>query len=111
MFRRTIVLLLAALAASAFLSYNPAQAGKPAPPATKLYTLHWVASDDGFPDSNAGGINDAGDVVGVAWWPEGTIEAFLYTAGVMDNLNDIAGMPPVDSDWRLLNATDINDSG
>ena len=78
-----MLLLLAAFAASVCLPYDTAQAGKP--PA-KIYKLKWVATALGFPDSNAGGINDAGDVVGVAWWPEGTIEAFLYTptGGMMD---------------------------
>ena len=107
MFRRTIALLLVVFAVSVFLSHRPAQAGRP--PA-KIYKLNWVATALGFPDSNAGGINDAGDVVGIAWWPTVT-EAFLYTGGVLHNLNDRAGMPDVDVGWRLLSGTDINNDG
>lgn len=108
MFRRSIVLLLAAVAACAALPYDHAQAGKP--PA-KIYELHWVASQLGFPDTNAGAINDAGDVVGVAWWTDGAIEAFRYSNELMENLNDVAQMPLTHPGWRLLGATGINNHG
>jgi probable HAF family extracellular repeat protein len=139
MFRRTIVWLLAALAASVFLSHRTAEAGKPAPPPTgPSYSLYWVASTSVYWDPRGGdegdwvpetikwsqprGINDAGDVVGLACWdardggpdPDGSgenWEVFLYTAadGRTQNLNDIVGAALPDN-WRLIDAGDINNA-
>ena len=73
MIRRTILLLSAAMVASVCLSYAPVQAGKtPPPPAGPRYVLYWVAGQEEGSDiewSQPRGINDHGDVVGLACWP------------------------------------------
>jgi probable HAF family extracellular repeat protein len=44
--------------------------------------------------SSARGINDKGQVVGVATTSEGIGHPFLYQKGVMTSLGDLAGQPP-----------------
>ena len=58
--------------------------------------------------SSAIGINDLGQVVGYADTSNGTEHAFLYSGGVMLDLNNLI---PTNSDWTLNRAYDINDSG
>ncbi len=60
-------------------------------------------------DSFAYGINDAGQVVGYSFMGEqGPERAYLWSAGVMTDLNDL--IPP-DSGWVLDEAYAINDAG
>ena len=59
--------------------------------------------------SNAFGINDAGQVVGAANTPNiGPQHAFLYSTGVMIDLNSLL---PASSGWVLDSANAINNSG
>jgi probable HAF family extracellular repeat protein len=58
--------------------------------------------------SNAFALNDLGEVVGSADNTFGAQRAFLYSGGVMVDLNSL--LPP-GSAWQLLEATGINDSG
>ncbi len=137
MFRRTIVLLWAAFAASVFLAYQPAQAGKTPPPAAPTYySLHWRASTSVYWDANhvqqsevikwsdPRGMNDNGDVVGLAGWdardvdPDhsgGNWEVFVYTqaTGLTQNLNDMVATELAEDwpNWRLIDAGDINNFG
>ena len=70
-----------------------------------------VGMSDGTPGASFWGldINNAGDVVGQAaqFAASGTY-AFVYTHGVMHNLNEMLGFGTC---WWLTNATGINDSG
>jgi len=63
----------------------------------------------GDASSSALDVNDSGQVVGASWGAdESSSRAFLWQAGTIHDLNDlVAGHP----DWRLLEATDINDAG
>lgn len=59
--------------------------------------------------SAANGINTTGQIVGNSTLAGDTAgHAFLYTGGVMKDLN---GMIATGSGWELLNATAINDNG
>jgi probable HAF family extracellular repeat protein len=58
--------------------------------------------------SQALALNNSGEVVGFSTTATGTQRAFLYSTGVMIDLNSL--LPP-DSGWQLLGATGINDSG
>ncbi len=130
MFRRTILLLSAALAASVFLSYERVQAGKPVPPPPTgpRYLLHWLAGQEEGSEiewSQPRGMNDNGDVVGLACWPAeepndpdhsgANWEVFVYTraTGVTENLNDVVATELAEDwpYWRLIDAGDINNSG
>ena len=62
----------------------------------------------GGPFSYAYSINNVGQVVGYASTTSGTSDAFLYSGGVMVDLNSL--LPP-NSGWQLQLATGINDSG
>jgi probable HAF family extracellular repeat protein len=63
----------------------------------------------GRSETRAYGINDLGDVVGLATnGSESSKIAFLYTGGVMTDLNTL--IDPA-SGWVLRSAADINDSG
>src|SRR5215210_5316715 len=53
-------------------------------------------------------INNADQVVGQSSDSEGTEHPFLYSDGVMRDLNSLI---PADSGWELTNAQDINDKG
>jgi probable HAF family extracellular repeat protein len=69
------------------------------------------ATDDlgtlGGTDSEAESINASGQVVGFAVGPN-TNRAFIYSNGVMQDLNNLI---PADSGWILAVAYGINDSG
>jgi probable HAF family extracellular repeat protein len=54
------------------------------------------------------GINDAGQVIGSYSTTDGSSHAFLYSGGVMTDLNDLI---PKDLGWDLLDGSDINDLG
>jgi probable HAF family extracellular repeat protein len=59
--------------------------------------------------SSASGINAAGDFVGYSGTTgDAAVHAFLYTGGVMQDLND---MIPAGSGWVLVSASAINDNG
>jgi probable HAF family extracellular repeat protein len=58
--------------------------------------------------SYANGINDAGQVVGYSNLANGPGDGFLYSAGAMQDLNDL--IPP-DSGWSIYLATAINNAG
>jgi probable HAF family extracellular repeat protein len=58
--------------------------------------------------SQALALNDLGEVVGFADTATGARHAFLYSGGVMVDLN---GLLPPGSGWVLNQATGINDSG
>ena len=61
-------------------------------------------------ESRARAVNASGDVVGSSQLVSSTeTRAFICEAGVMTELND--RLSPVDNDWDLLEAWDINDSG
>ena len=79
----------------------------PAPPYGTPAALHDLGSLGGR-NSEAEGINDRGQIVGAALAADGTSRAFLHTAGVMHNLNE---MIPSDSGWTLQIAVAINDAG
>jgi probable HAF family extracellular repeat protein len=54
------------------------------------------------------GINDIGQIVGMARDTAGADRAFLYSDGVMYDINSL--IPP-DSGWTMIDARDINNSG
>ena len=58
--------------------------------------------------SRATGINSSGQVVGYSQTNTGAIHAFLYSSGVMDDLNDLI---PANSGWVLQVAYGINNAG
>jgi probable HAF family extracellular repeat protein len=58
--------------------------------------------------SAALGINDAGQIVGIAAVAEGQMRAFLWEKGVMRNLNESI---PKEAQWLLLTAYHINAQG
>ena len=59
--------------------------------------------------SYAYAINDAGAIVGYSWRADGeNSHAFLYLNGVMIDLNELI---PAGSNWELLEAYGINNSG
>jgi probable HAF family extracellular repeat protein len=58
--------------------------------------------------SHARAKNDSGQVVGWSTNSVGDQRAFLYSDGVMVDLN---GLLPPGSGWELLEATGINESG
>ena len=59
--------------------------------------------------SYAYAINDSGSIVGYSWSDdEETPRAFLYTGGVLLDLNSLI---PADCGWQLLNAYGINNAG
>jgi probable HAF family extracellular repeat protein len=62
----------------------------------------------GGTDSFALALNDAGNVVGYVDTTSGTQRAFLFSGGIMVDLN---GLLPPGSGWELAQATGINDSG
>ena len=64
----------------------------------------------GGPDSwvYGNGINNAGEVVGGADTATGAYHGFLYTNGLMQDLNSLI---PADSGWEILDAKGINDTG
>jgi probable HAF family extracellular repeat protein len=89
--------------------------------------LYWVAGQEANSKiewSQPRGINDKGDVVGLACWPVeepndpdpdhsgANWEVFLYTEedGTTENLNDIVG-DDLPFGWRLIDAGDINNAG
>jgi len=64
---------------------------------------------DGYTDSFAYGINNAGQVVGISFdWGFEMVRPFLYNKGVMIDLNTL--LPP-DSGWVLRSTGGINESG
>jgi len=131
----TISLLSAALAATLLLPCPPAQAGK-TPPAGPTYTLHWRASTSVYWDainmpqhevikwSSPRGMNDDGDVVGLACWDARDVdpdnsgenwEVFLSLVQpdgtrLTQNLNDVV-QNELPAGWRLTDAADINNAG
>ena len=135
MFQRIVPLFSVALAARLLIFSDPAQAAKPpSPTAGPKYTVLLLPSEDTdgreIAWSQPRGMNNWGNVVGLACWPEGVQagdgwepgefwEVFLYTAtDGMRNLNDIIaiegarlGNPILDPNWRLIDAGDINDDG
>jgi probable HAF family extracellular repeat protein len=62
----------------------------------------------GGSESFAAGINGEGQVVGYADTIGGALDAFLYSGGIMTDLNSLL---PANSGWRLESASAINDSG
>lgn len=58
--------------------------------------------------SEADGINNIGEIVGMASTTDGPMHAFVYQDGVMIDLNSL--LPP-DSGWQLISAADINEKG
>ena len=63
--------------------------------------------------SEAHGINDSGQIVGYTETPTGSggflpYHAFIDSAGIMTDLNSLI---PANSDWDLINAEGINNSG
>jgi probable HAF family extracellular repeat protein len=59
--------------------------------------------------SNAFGINTAGQIVGSATTADdAALHAFLYTGGVMSDLNNMIGSAP---SWKINSASAINNSG
>jgi probable HAF family extracellular repeat protein len=59
--------------------------------------------------SEAHDINAAGQIVGISFHVDlGTPRGFLYSNGVMYDLNSLI---PADSGWEIMNATSINDLG
>lgn len=58
--------------------------------------------------SHALGINDSGQVVGFSETDDAARHAFLYSGGVMNDLNNLL---PLGSGWLLTYAIDINNSG
>lgn len=74
-----------------------------------LLTMLGGLGDNDF--SGARAINDVGQIVGSAYTESfGTLalHAFIWQEGVMTDLN---GLLPIDSDWLLRNAMDINERG
>jgi probable HAF family extracellular repeat protein len=63
-----------------------------------------VAGDQ---ESDAYGINNSGQIVGF-FWPTGGIHGFLYSDGVMTDLNSLI---PANSGWTITMAWGINDEG
>ncbi len=59
--------------------------------------------------SHAYGINDAGEVVGWDVMSSGPYHAFLWSGGVMTDLNAL--LSPSSSGWVLEEANGINDHG
>jgi probable HAF family extracellular repeat protein len=63
-------------------------------------------------NSEAFGINNSGQVVGFVYMTDlgsaGAQDAFLYSDGLMQDLNSLI---PLNSGWTLEDATGINDSG
>lgn len=68
----------------------------------------------GGSESCAWGINDHGLVVGNSAWEPSSVDdemclhAFVWQEGVMMDLNDLI---PADSEWELITALDVNESG
>jgi probable HAF family extracellular repeat protein len=62
----------------------------------------------GRTSSVASGINNADQVVGISKLDEGGTHPFLYSGGVMRDLNTL--IPP-NSGWELIGALKINDNG
>jgi probable HAF family extracellular repeat protein len=56
----------------------------------------------------ARGINNAGQIVGASANPAGESHAFVYSGGVLTDLNDLI---PRDSGWLLHDARSITDNG
>jgi probable HAF family extracellular repeat protein len=74
-------------------------------PDLSVTDLHFLLPDLAF--SLASGINNAGQVVGTMFNTKGS-RAFLYSGGVMIDLNDL--IPP-GSNWILDRGSAINDAG
>ena len=83
------------LATHAFLWENGAMRELPVPVPTTEY-------------SRAFGINNIGQVVGDMTLPDGSNHAFVYSGGVVTDLNSLI---PGGSGWMLGEARDINDVG
>jgi len=62
----------------------------------------------GGPESRAFGINRTGQIVGYSFINTFRTHPFLYSNGIMRDLNDL--LPP-DSGWELYEARGINDAG
>jgi probable HAF family extracellular repeat protein len=58
--------------------------------------------------SVASGINNSGQIVGYSYTAAGRQHAFIYSGGVMQDLNDLI---PVDSGWELNYGSGITDDG
>jgi probable HAF family extracellular repeat protein len=58
--------------------------------------------------SYANGINDVGQIVGNSSLPNGIGDGFLYSQGVMQDLNDLL---PAGTGWHIYQASAINNEG
>jgi probable HAF family extracellular repeat protein len=72
------------------------------------YAVQDLGTLGGTTTSNAHGINNGDEVVGSSDTSDGGQHAFLYSDGVMSDLNSLI---PANSGWVLLEAQDINDNG
>jgi probable HAF family extracellular repeat protein len=64
-----------------------------------------VGIPSGYSDIEGRALNNAGDIVG--FFPHEN-RAFLYSAGVFYDINTLIDSP---SDWTIIDAADINESG
>jgi probable HAF family extracellular repeat protein len=85
----------------------PAMMTTPAAFAQVSYSVTDLGTLPGYPSSVARGINSNGQVVGSAT-TNGIAHAFLYSAGIMTDLNSLV---PTHSGWTQTDANAINDNG